>query len=334
MLLQADSDGRVPVPTERRSLLTGDIYLIDSPCVDSMSNGLSVLAEQVQMEGGGRIMRIVRWMAVALLSGALASRADNTGTDPASKYAWGENVGWVNAGPTNYDVTVHFDGSAGWLSGHAWGENIGWIIMGSGGGPYANTTRDNWGVNLAANGDLSGYAWGENVGWINFGDALCDAAINLANGQFSGHAWGENIGWLKFSGSSPDYGVRTLAFDAQARGTPNWWLDHYDVTEGYDAGDGVPAWQKYVMDTDPNVAGSYLRITALTNAPAAKAVVFTPASIRRYYTLLQRSDLRVGGWSNVPGQVSVQYDTAGEKTMQDTNAAERMIYSVNVRVAP
>lgn len=114
-------------------------------------------------------------------------------------------MGWVNAGPTNCEVTVHdYEGIGGWLSGYAWCENIGWIVFGSaGGGPYANTTSNNWGVNLAANGQLSGYAWGENIGWINFSHALCDASINITNGEFSGHAWAENIGWLKFKGTSP-----------------------------------------------------------------------------------------------------------------------------------
>jgi len=205
--------------------------------------------------------------------------------------------------------------------------------MGSaGGGPYANTTGSNWGVNLAANGKLTGYAWGENIGWINFGHAQCDAAISPASGEFSGHAWGENIGWLTFKGTAPGYGVRTLAFDTQPQGTPNWWLDHHGVTEAYDAGDGVPAWRKYVMDIDPTVAGNYLRITAVSNAPAAR-VAFAPASTRRYYTLQTRQDLAAGGWSNVVGQSSVA-GIGGEQTLQDTNAAERAFYRIRVTVTP
>ncbi len=280
-------------------------------------------------------MRVIRWMSVALLAGTLAARADNTGTDPAHKYAWGENVGWGNAQSADNDVTVHYyEGAGGWLSGHAWGENIGWIVMGSaGGGPYANTTSNNWGVNLAADGDLSGYAWGENVGWINFEQTHGQPAIIRANGEFSGHAWGENIGWLKFKGTSPDYGVRTLAFDTQAQGTPNWWLDHHGVTEEHDAGDGVPASEKYVTDTDPNVAGDYLRITSVTNADEETDIAFTPASTRRYYTLRRREDLTAGGWSNVVGQVSVP-GAGGGQTMQDTNAAARAFYSVKVTVEP
>lgn len=280
-------------------------------------------------------MRVIECMAIALLAGTLAAVADNTGTDPAHKYTWGENVGWANAAPVNHEVTVHYyEGTGGWLSGYAWGENIGWIVMGSAaGGPYANTTGNNWGVNLAANGDLSGDAWGENVGWINFGAAQCDATINTANGEFSGHAWGENIGWLKFKGASPAYGVRSMAFYTRPQGTPNWWLDAHGVSEDYDAGDGVPASAKYAMDTDPNVAGDYLRITSLLNATAGTDVAFMPASTRRYYTLMRRGDLTAGGWSNVVGQVSVP-GAGAEQTVQDTNTAARAFYSVEVTVEP
>jgi hypothetical protein len=277
---------------------------------------------------------IYRIVSALVLTGMPTAQAGNIGTDPAKKNAWGENIGWANAGPMNHEITVHFNGGSGWLSGYAWGENIGWIKMGTdAGGPYGNTTSNNWGANLAADGDLSGYAWGENVGWINFGSGQCDAAINLANGEFSGHAWGENIGWLTFKGASPDYGMRTLAFDAQTQGTPNWWLDHHNVTEAYDAGDGVPAWRKYVMDADPHVAGNYLRITSLSTAPATTVVTFTPASTRRYYTLTRRDDLTTGGWSNVAGQVGV-VGIGGGQSLQDTNTAVRAFYNVKVTVTP
>jgi hypothetical protein len=73
-------------------------------------------------------MRIEGWAAVVLLAGALAARAGFTETDPAYPYAWGENIGWANAGPTNCEVTVHYgEGAGGWLSGYVWCENIGWL---------------------------------------------------------------------------------------------------------------------------------------------------------------------------------------------------------------
>jgi hypothetical protein len=261
--------------------------------------------------------------------------AGDTATDPAHKHAWGENVGWVNAAPTNHAVTVHYyEGTGGWLSGHAWGENIGWIVMGSaGGGPYANTAAENWGVNLAADGKLAGFAWGENVGWINFEQTHGQPAINPANGEFSGHAWGENIGWLKFKGASPDYVVRTLAFDTQPMGTPNYWLAGHGVTEDHDAGDGVPASDKYVMDVDPNVAGNALRITAIAQADGKVDVAFTPASTRRYYTLARREALTEGGWSNVVGNVRIP-GTGSEQVLTDEAPTGTMFYRVNVTVNP
>ncbi len=281
-------------------------------------------------------MQLARWMTAALLAATLAARAGDTRTDPAQKYAWGENVGWLNAHSDHHTATIYYDeGTGGWLSGHLWAENIGWIVMGSaGGGPYLNTTAKNWGVNLAADGKLSGFAWGENVGWINFEQTHGKPAVDPANGEFSGHAWGENIGWVKFRGLSPDYGVRTLAFDTQPKGTPNWWLANHAVTEDYDLGDNVPAWRKFVMDTDPNVAGDYLRILSISNADGETEVVFVPASIRRYYTLARRADLTEGDWSLVNGQISVP-GTGGEQTLTaDAEPAAALFYRVSVKVTP
>jgi hypothetical protein len=272
-------------------------------------------------------------LAMVLVMSA-ASAAD-TGIDPAHKYAWGENIGWASAQSADHNVSVHYDeSSGGWLSGHVWAANIGWIVMGSaGGGPYGNTTVGNWGVNLAADGKLTGYAWGENVGWINFEQEHGQPAINIANGEFSGYAWGENIGWVKFRGASPDYGVRTLAFDTQSKGTPNWWLAKHGVDEDYDAGDNVPAWRKFVMDTDPNVEGDYLRITSILSEEGETDVTFIPASTRRYYTLSRREDLMEGDWSSVVGQISIP-GVGGEQTLTDEEPATTMFYGVTVKVDP
>ncbi|MDI6774454.1 MAG: hypothetical protein QME60_03530 [Verrucomicrobiota bacterium] len=124
-----------------------------------------------------------------------------------------------------------------------------------------------------------------------------------------------------------------MGFYTQPQGTPNWWLDHHGVTEGYNAGDGVAAWRKYVMDVAPTVPDNYLRVTAISNAPTGTAVAFTPASTRRYYTLTRRDDLTAGGWSNVAGQVGVP-GIGGDQTMRDTNSAARAFYRVKVTVTP
>jgi len=270
-------------------------------------------------------MRLWHWVVFILPMTVLHSLATDPGADPANRYAWGENIGWVSAQSAQHDLTVHFDGTAGWLAGWLWGENVGWIKIGAGsGGPYANRTADDWGVNMDAVGNLTGYA---------FDHTTCDAAINPTNGAFSGHAWCENTGWVTFRGASPDYGVRCLAFDTQSHGTPNWWLDHHGVGESSDPGDGVPAWQKYVMDTDPHDMGSCLQITAVSNAASTTTVAFSPTSVRRYYTLWSCTDAESGAWSNLTGHGAVS-GAGGQQFLTTTNAPPRAFYRVRVRLTP
>jgi hypothetical protein len=115
---------------------------------------------------------------------------------PGHLYAWGENIGWINASSTYEQVTVADNG----LTGFAWGENIGWIKFDYDGVAGAtNTTEIDWGVTNDGLGNLGGYAWGENIGWLNFYSSSSRVTINLDTGQFNGFAWGENIGWVNFA---------------------------------------------------------------------------------------------------------------------------------------
>jgi hypothetical protein len=120
---------------------------------------------------------------------AVGAHAENIDPDSSGcKYAWGENVGWINFKPTQGPgVTV--TGTA--VTGMAWGENIGWINLNPASGGMVNDGL----------GHLSGYAWGENVGWINFAPAGGGVTIG-SDGKFTGFAWGENIGWINFSASN------------------------------------------------------------------------------------------------------------------------------------
>ena len=117
---------------------------------------------------------------------------DNNG----SRYAWGENIGWVNLAPV-YGSGVTVTGSG--LTGYAWGENIGWINL----NPVLG------GVNNDSTGNLTGYAWAENAGWINFSPMGGGVSID-ACGNFNGTAWGENTGWISFrSGGATPFLVRS-----------------------------------------------------------------------------------------------------------------------------
>jgi hypothetical protein len=145
----------------------------------------------------------VAWLAAA----GIATHAENI--DPAGddhQFAWGENVGWVNAEPQG-------DGGPGAqiadfvLGGWLWGENIGWISL-----SCANTSSCGatpYGVTNDGFGRLSGFAWSENAGWIDFDPTLCEpdptcgVTIDPTTGYFAGRAWGENIGWVSFSPGNP-----------------------------------------------------------------------------------------------------------------------------------
>ena len=139
--------------------------------------------------------------------------ATGSNIDPANKYAWSTNAGWISFNPSHGGVTVYSDH----LEGYAWAENVGWIRMGShtGGGAhtYANTTNANYGVNVDGSGVLSGYAWSTNLGWIKFDPTHGAVTIDLATGSFDGYAWGENVGWVHFKNTSPAYNVVVASYD-------------------------------------------------------------------------------------------------------------------------
>ncbi|MEI8140974.1 MAG: hypothetical protein WCI03_14050 [bacterium] len=257
----------------------------------------------------------------------------STGIDPTNKLAWAENTGWVNASPTNQGITIHYNGTSGYLSGLTWGENIGWIKLGSDpGGPYANTTATDWGVNLNAAGNLSGLAWGENIGWIKFNSASNQVTINMITGTFDGYAWGENMGWIHFRGTAPDYNVRTIAFDTQSLGTPNWWMTQYGISDENNFGvKGTPLWQDYVADTDPTNPASRFQISVISNI--SPLTVYFPSSSRRYYTLQRRENLQTGIWSNVTDQIGVR-GVGGLDSLQDTTTGSQQFYRVEVNVSP
>src|SRR5437867_2687672 len=91
----------------------------------------------------------VSWYLLLILLGVgIGSSAQATdGTiDSTFKYAWGENIGWLNFGTTGGNIKV----TDAALSGYIWSENFGWINL--------NPTFG--GVTNNGSGVLSGYAWG------------------------------------------------------------------------------------------------------------------------------------------------------------------------------
>ena len=159
-------------------------------------------------------------LVLTAVVGAVVAFAENIDPfDAGDQYAWGENVGWLNAEPSgNGGPGVHVYGDH--LEGYMWGENIGWVNMSCQNTGNCAGPAGNWGVTNDGAGNLAGYAWGESVGWISFScrnrPSTCAATghygvtINPTTGVFSGYAWGENIGWISFSDNAPvAYGVKT-----------------------------------------------------------------------------------------------------------------------------
>src|SRR5262245_38031998 len=146
-------------------------------------------------------------LTLLILSAAGAAQAENI--DPGnngSKYAWSENLGWLNArpgGPGGPGVHVSSSGLTGWM----WSENAGWISLSC--VDTSSCAASTYGVSNDGCGTLSGRAWSENLGWIDFAPANCGAdptcgvKIGPATGIFSGRAWSENAGWITFSATSP-----------------------------------------------------------------------------------------------------------------------------------
>ncbi len=155
------------------------------------------------------MQRITITMITILATPALAQ----SDVDPDLKFAWGENVGFLNfhdAGDPvgSQGVRLHNQ----FLSGYVWGENIGYVSLGDGspanGARYANVDGSDTGVNLdPATGELYGLAWAENVGWINFDTRSSlgihgqQARLDLDARRLRGYAWGENIGWVNLDDS-------------------------------------------------------------------------------------------------------------------------------------
>ncbi len=149
----------------------------------------------------------ISFWEIGTLNEALASTTDGI-IDSTDKYAWSENIGWINFGTT--EGNVHITDSA--LTGYVWSENAGWISLNCS-NDNSCATVDHKVANDGA-GNLSGYAWNENTGWINFNPTGGGVSIN-SSGEFLGYAWGENIGWIVFncattgSCGTVDYKVKT-----------------------------------------------------------------------------------------------------------------------------
>ena len=122
-----------------------------------------------------------------------------TTINPANKFSYGANFGWMDwRGDTNNGVVI----GVTFCSGYIYSANVGWINLGSGaptnGVQYLNLSANDFGVNVDTFGNLSGYAYGANIGWIAF-ESTGTPVVNFGSGNLNGYAWGANVGWISLS---------------------------------------------------------------------------------------------------------------------------------------
>ncbi|HVM47114.1 MAG TPA: hypothetical protein VMU04_03760 [Candidatus Acidoferrum sp.] len=241
----------------------------------------------------------------ALVALALPARAAST-IDPANRYAYGANLGWMDwLADTNHGAVI----GEYVCSGYIYAANAGWINLGSGAPTnqiyYQNLSANDFGVNQDGLGNLRGYAYGANIGWVNF-ESTGAPKVDLQTGRLTGSIWSANCGWISLSNSYAVVQTDTIAPGAMdSNGLPVAWellnFGHTGVDPNADPDhDGMSNLEEYLAGTDPNNAGSRLAITAFGSTPEGTAATVMWSSVTsRYYYLQERASLSPGSpWTD------------------------------------
>jgi hypothetical protein len=230
------------------------------------------------------------WSCLLLLGSFHFGWAAGT-INPADKFAYGANAGWMDwtGDGTNGAVIGEYV-----CSGFIYSANAGWINLG-GGAPangvyYQNLAANDFGVNQDGLGNLRGYAWGANIGWINFENTGAPQ-VDLRTGNLSGSVWSANCGWISLS-NAVAYVQTDSLFPAPLApdGLPiPWLLTYFGTTNVNSAGDptgkGMTIAQDYLAGTNPNNAADVLAITSFSRTPGGASANLSWKSVptRQYY---------------------------------------------------
>jgi hypothetical protein len=241
-----------------------------------------------------------------------ASAWATTTIDPVTnKYAYGANIGWVNA---EGDVTNGMVVGEAFCSGFLYGANVGWIGVGDGtpdnGLAYSNSSSNDYGVNLEADGDLRGFAYAANLGWINF-ESNGNAQVDLLTGNLSGSAYGANVGWISLSNAQAY--VQTVSLEPGPDSEPDMLPDAWELIYTNDLGvldglsdasdadaDGASDKEEYLAGTNPLDANSHLAIVmeALDPSMAQADVTWNSVATRLYRVELNNDLGNPAAWAD------------------------------------
>ncbi|HTY88227.1 MAG TPA: thrombospondin type 3 repeat-containing protein [Candidatus Acidoferrum sp.] len=244
-------------------------------------------------------------LLLSTLSAPLSTCFAGTTIDAVNKYAYGANIGWLNAYADGANGAVIGDY---YCMGYLYAANVGWINLGSGspanGIQYQNNSGTDFGINQDGLGNLRGYAYGANIGWINFENTGAPK-VDLRTGILSGYVWSANCGWISLSNAVAYVQTDTLWPGQLApNGLPVPWLLANFGTTNVDANadpdhDGMSNAQEYQAGTNPNDANSVLRITAQSFAPGGTTATLTWNSVpTRFYYILKNPDLKTSNWTD------------------------------------
>jgi hypothetical protein len=265
-----------------------------------------------------------------ILHSSFPARAATT-IDPANKYAYGANIGWMDCrGDTNNGAVI----GEYVCSGYIYAANVGWINLGSGspanGIYYQNLSANDFGVNNDGLGNLRGYGYGANIGWINF-ENTGGPKVDLHSGVITGSVYSANCGWISLSNSAAY--VQTDTIDPgqlDTNGLPIAWELLNFGRQGIDPnadpdGDGMNNRQEYLAGTNPNDANSKLVITDF-GAPSdgTQANVTWQSVLTRNYYLQKRLSLLPNSVWFDSGLGLISPDGASTmRTIFDTNYPNR-----------
>ena len=245
-----------------------------------------------------------KWALCALAAIGLAGTVHAATTiDPTHPYAYGANIGWINA---EGDVANGAVIGQAFCEGYMYGANVGWIHLGDGAPvnnmAYANDSAIDYGINHDGLGNLTGYAYGANIGWVNFEQNQGQPKVDLLTGNLSGYIWGANVGWISLANAFAYVRTQTLGSgpDSDADTIPDAWeYGHTNILgvladDGADSdGDGVLDVDEYGADTNPFDAGDYLVITDFQTEETTNWVTW-PVKATRLYTLQHAAALSNG----------------------------------------
>ena len=268
---------------------------------------------------------------ISTLNAQLSTGLASTTIDPANKYAWGANIGWMDwRGDTNNGAVI----GEYVCSGYLYAANVGWICLGNGsptnGIQYQNASSNDFGVNQDGLGNLHGFAWGANIGWIAF-ETNGAPKVDLLTGKLSGYAWSANCGWISLSNSAAYVQTDAIQQGALAPdGLPIAWLLQNFGTTNVNAkadptGKGMTIGQDYLAGTDPNNPNSVFKITYENrgSSPNYTILDWNAVSIR-YYAIQTNSSLNKGVWADFAALPIAGWNNAGFSDFDSTNEFYRI----------